>query len=588
MFWSPGRRLSYPRGMSDVTASELPLPQTKHRTEPDHETKGWPRGVPYIIGNEGCERFSFYGMKAILYVYLTYLLQEAGMVQSLAEKQATSVVHTFVAGVYALPLVGAIIADRLLGKYNTIIWLSLVYCAGHACLAAFEGDFNGFALGLILISVGSGGIKPCVSAHVGDQFGRGNWHRLKAVYGAFYFIINFGSMFSTLLIPWVKETLGWSVAFAIPGVLMAIATVFFWMGRNVFVHVPASPGGKLGLIDACVGVLLFLAVAFPMFGASVSPAYAGLGLGLEAAISAALIIAGLLLFSWRQKLERDDGFLAVMIHSLHSTLRRVLGGPMEAPTGDSSNQASDTDRASLHPQDARLLDHWLWGPAARHFGPEAASGPVAVLRICSVFAMVSVFWALFDQYASSWVEQARAMDRTFSILGWEFSILPSQVSAINPLLVMLLVPSMARWGYPMLEQILKIEMTPLTRMTIGMFVAAASFVVVALLQHRLDDGHSVHVAWQFLAFLIITVAEVMVSVTGLEFAYTQAPKRMKSLIMGLWLFTVALGNKLVALLAQFQGLPWAAFFWTFAGLMAVAAILFGIRARYYPYRSYTQ
>ena len=125
-------------------------------------------------------------------------------------------------------------------------------------------------------------------------------------------------------------------------------------------------------------------------------------------------------------------------------------------------------------------------------------------------------------------------------------------------------------------------------MTIGMFVASLSFVVVALLQQRLDAGQSVHVVWQVLAFFIITLAEVMVSVTGLEFSYTQAPKRMKSLIMGFWLFTVALGNKLVAILAGFQGMPWVTFFWTFAGLMAGAAVIFGIRARFYQYKTYTQ
>src|SRR5690606_16412826 len=150
-----------------------------HRVEPDHATTGWPPGLGYIIGNEGCERFSYYGMKAILYVYLTYLLSEAGLQKALVEREATAVIHTFFAGVYAAPLLGAFVADRLLGKYQTIIWLSLAYCAGHGCLALFEGDFTGVAVGLGLIALGAGGIKPCVSAHVGDQFGKGNWRRLQ-------------------------------------------------------------------------------------------------------------------------------------------------------------------------------------------------------------------------------------------------------------------------------------------------------------------------------------------------------------------------------------------------------------------------
>src|SRR4051812_3401760 len=117
------------------------------RTAPDQNATGWPAGIPYIIGNEGCERFGYYGMKAILFVYISHLLVATGVAGQLAEKQATDVVHTFNAGVYALPMIGALIADRFLGKYTTIIWLSLVYCAGHACLAFFDGDLAGSVAG---------------------------------------------------------------------------------------------------------------------------------------------------------------------------------------------------------------------------------------------------------------------------------------------------------------------------------------------------------------------------------------------------------------------------------------------------------
>ena len=160
------------------------------QTEPDHEITGYPPGVPYIIGNEGCERFSFYGMKTILQVHLTTLFVAAGAANMvMAEEEAQKVVHLFIAAVYTFPMIGAIIADRLLGKYHTIIWLSLVYCAGHAVLAVAENSLTGMYIGLGLIAIGAGGIKPCVSAHVGDQFGRGNWHLITKIFQAFYFII---------------------------------------------------------------------------------------------------------------------------------------------------------------------------------------------------------------------------------------------------------------------------------------------------------------------------------------------------------------------------------------------------------------
>ncbi|MEM6732273.1 MAG: MFS transporter, partial [Myxococcota bacterium] len=157
-----------------------------HRTAPDHNEKGWPGGVPYIIGNEGCERFSYYGMRAILTLYLAFLFQETGMVAEAANAKATSVYHYFAAGVYFVPILGAIIADRLLGKYRTILWLSMVYTLGHLVLSLGEGSVTGTYAGLVLIALGSGGIKPCVSAHVGDQFGKGNWHLLSVMYQAFY------------------------------------------------------------------------------------------------------------------------------------------------------------------------------------------------------------------------------------------------------------------------------------------------------------------------------------------------------------------------------------------------------------------
>ena len=543
------------------------------RTSPDHHETGWPRGVPYIIGNEGCERFSFYGMKAILFVYLTQMLTSQGFVSMVAERQATDVVHTFNAAVYALPMVGALIADRLWGKYPTILWLSLAYCAGHACLAFFEDDFSGFVGGLVLIAVGAGGIKPCVSAHVGDQFGRSNFNRVERVYQAFYFIINFGSMFSTLLIPYIKQRWGFGYAFALPGVLMAIATVWFWMGRSVFVHVPGRPGGKLGMIDVLCGMCLFMVIAAPMFGSGLVPSYAALPWFGKLAVSVSFLLLALVIFRARQKLEPDDGFLAVLLYSLRTTL-----------TG---REQPSLVRENIRESEVTTLSPF-WRPALRRFGREAAEGPPAVLRIITVFAMVSVFWALFDQHSSSWIAQARDMDRHFSLLGFSFDVLPEQIQAANPALVMLLVPLTGGLLYPGIERFLRFRMTPLRRMTLGMFIAASSFVIVALAQQRIDAGERVHVGYQLLAFLVLTLAEVMVSITGLEFAYTQAPRRMKSLIMGFWMLAVSLGNILVALLARFQDLPRAQFFWTFAGLMLLAATLFGVRAAFYRYQTYTQ
>ncbi|WP_139115961.1 MFS transporter, partial [Xanthomonas translucens] len=184
-----------------------------------------PRQIPYIIGNEACERFSFYGMRNILVQFLitSLLLQEATAPGR--EAEAKHILHSFMVGVYFFPLLGGWLADRFFGKYTTILWFSLIYCAGHACLALFEGSREGFFVGLGLIALGAGGIKPLVASFMGDQFDQSNKHLAKLVFDAFYWIINFGSLFASLLIPLALKNLGPAWAFGIPGLLMFVATL---------------------------------------------------------------------------------------------------------------------------------------------------------------------------------------------------------------------------------------------------------------------------------------------------------------------------------------------------------------------------
>jgi len=200
-----------------------------------------PRGIPYIIGNEVAERFSYYGMKGILTIFMTkYLLDSSGNAAPMSETDASLWVYLFGAANYILPLLGSILSDIWWGKYRTIIVLSIVYCLGHLALAINETQ-TGLAIGLALIAMGSGGIKPCVSAHVGDQFNESNKSLLDKIYFYFYFAINFGSFISGLLIPVLLDRFGPHVAFGLPGIFMFLATVVFWMGRKKFISI--KPAG---------------------------------------------------------------------------------------------------------------------------------------------------------------------------------------------------------------------------------------------------------------------------------------------------------------------------------------------------------
>jgi len=613
----------------------------------------FPAGIPYIVGNEGAERFSFYGMRQILYIYLTGLFVQFAAENTLTVEQiasskvhATQVTHLFMAGVYLFPMIGAILADRLFGKFKVIFWVSLIYCAGHAVLAiggraGSDGNFGlaemAMFAGLTLIALGSGGIKPCVSANVGDQFTAENSHLVTRIYQIFYFIINFGSFFASMLTPWLYKNYGAEVAFGIPGILMGLATIVFWLGRRKFVRVPPKPGGLLGLTDfisssllaspLLVVVAVGAGVAEEVVNAAMSDVSGAVAHALSeiakgywphALLSLAAFGLGIFLFTRRQRRQEDSGFLSILLYTWRHRSERQPG----------------EDR---------------WAPARRHFGEEPAEGPPAVLRIIIVFSMVSIFWALFDQHSSTWVEQARSMKLTFEAPHWLFqwfalpatitgslfgllwlikwvsnsplsrrtslvfaaflllwgaaaavaqiakggtmviTLLPAQISAMNPLFVMIVIPLLNVLVYVPMERRGK-AIPPLKRMTYGMFLSALAFATVAILQGRIEAAPvgSIHVFWQIIPYFLITIAEVLVSVTGLEFAYTQAPRAMKSTIMGFWLLCVTFGNILVAFLAPLQRLSLSTFFWTFTGIMIVAALGFLILASRYRGKSYLQ
>lgn len=550
-----------------------------YRASPDHENTGWPPGIAFIVGNEMCERFSYYGMRAILTVHLVSLYVLTGQTEEMAKAEATSAYHLFAGAVYAVPMLGAILADRFWGKYRTILWLSLMYCIGHGALAVADiptdpqTRLNLVYIGLGCIAIGAGGIKPCVSANVGDQFGRGNWFRVRTIYQIFYFSINFGSFFATLLIPFIRgdgtELWRTSLAFGIPGILMGIATLFFWMGRARFVHVPPKPGGRLGKLDTLAGSVMFLAIGHLY----ITPA--DWGTGVRILISVFFLLAGLGVFFYRQRLEQDDGFLAIVIYNLWA---KISG------QGNSADSAVAPEASTDSPLVQSAFWSKFWAPAISRFGLEATEGPHAVFKVCTIFIFIPVFWAIFDQHGSTWILQAQSMDCTI----WGIEVLPEQVSAANPLMVMALIPIMN--GIYRLCDKLGFEATPLRRMVAGLFMAGASFAVAALIQEAIDEQGAgvVSIWWQVLAYLILTTSEVLLSITALEFAYTQAPKRMKSVVMGLFLLTVTLGNAFVSLMAGAKSLSQANFFWFFAAVACIVGVLMGIRAYFYQQRDFTQ
>ncbi|WP_338589407.1 POT family MFS transporter [Shewanella khirikhana] len=495
----------------------------------------WPRQIPFIIASEACERFSFYGMRNILTPFLMTALL-LSVPEHLRAGEAKDVFHSFVIGVYFFPLLGGWIADRFFGKYHTILWLSLLYCVGHAFLAIFEDSKTGFYSGLFLIALGSGGIKPLVSSFMGDQFDQSNKSLAQKAFDMFYFTINFGSFFASLTMPLLLKYFGPAVAFGIPGVLMFIATVFFWAGRHRYVHMAPQEKDPNGFLPVVKTALL-----------SPGGSRSGLVLALMGTVLALVAL----------------GFMPTLglVTSLCLALVLLMGFVGAG--------------ASMQLERAR----------ARH-GDDAVEGVRSVMRILVLFALVTPFWSLFDQKASTWILQANEMTKP----EW---FEPAMMQALNPLLVMILIPFNNFVLYPMLER-MGFRLTALGKMASGIAFSGLSWVVIGSIQLMMDGGSAVSIVWQVLPYALLTFGEVLVSATGLEFAYSQAPKSMKGTIMSFWTLSVTVGNLWVLLAnasVKGQGMTdWIAttglsvtafqmFF--FAGFALVAAAIFALYAKSY-------
>jgi POT family proton-dependent oligopeptide transporter len=166
-----------------------------------------------------------------------------------------------------------------------------------------------------------------------------------------------------------------------------------------------------------------------------------------------------------------------------------------------------------------------------------------------------------------------------------FELLPAQIQAANPLLVMLLIPLFSYRVYPAIDRYF--PLTPLRKIATGLFVTAAAFAIPTLVQLAIDNGGRPFIGWQLLAYVVLTAGEVMVSITCLEFSYTQAPRTMKSFVMAFFMLSISVGNLFTSAVNFFiqnpdgsSRLAGADYFLFFTALMLVTAMLFTWVARF--------
>jgi POT family proton-dependent oligopeptide transporter len=446
-----------------------------------------PAGIPFIIGNELAERFCYYGINSVLSVYMVHHLH-------FGEAQATVWQSLFKFGAYFFPFFAAILADVFWGKFKTIMFLALFYCAGCAAIALSNSP-TGLAAGLFLTAFGTG-IKSCVSTNVGDQFTTKNQHLIAKAFSYFYFSINLGSSISIYMCPIWLEQYGPKVAFGVPAISMLVATIVFWAGRARFTVIPPAMKERQNR-----GALAFALCFTPVLALTMWTYYAA----HSTAVAVLVLLAQMALVIWL---------------CLKTGVRKLL--PVE-------------------------LVAWL----EQSFTGDSLK---LVLKLGAIYyTFIAIFWSLWEQSnGQTWTLQATSdlMDKhLFSFLAGvpvlgalsSYEILPAQLTVVNGLFILAMIPVFTFGVFPLWQRFFRI--TALRKICVGLFVIGASFGIIGWIENGIMHGKSVSAWWQILAYGVLSASEVLISITALEFAYSQAPLKMKSFMMAaLYLFSVSVGQ----------------------------------------------
>ena len=666
--------------MSIDSSDNAPI-EGEYLTTPPNTDK-MPGGIPYIVGNEAAERFSYYGMRGILTIFMVaHLKNSAGAPDHMSDEDAKAVFHLFSAAAYFFPILGSLISDILWGKYRTILFLSIGYCIGHACIAMGDVGFgmaimeprNWLFLGLMFIAIGAGGIKPCVSAHVGDQFGTENHHLLSKTFSWFYFAINVGAAASNLLTPYLLEKQGPWVAFGLPGILMALATFVFWLGRKKFVHIPAagierfkeeslSSDGLKALRNLIPLFLLFVPMFWSIFDQSGSAWVLQAArmdrvfLGVEwfesqvQFINPVLILIMIPLFAYvvyplaGKVFEvtplRKIGtglFLASAVFALSAWIElQIEGGSILEITsqadrqhwkvdhlidGDLENTSwvstidpkfhgnhsatseremeSETDGALL-PQEItfQLRESKSWTLDGVRIHPatnlgefllsQRDAGDVKAGRRMAAVAVdtchpktIRISVADTPNPRRGWKQVAElSMNRSVEPQTVEFPTIEAKYVKLQVV---------ENWGGPL------VGLGEVEIIAAGKMPAEDSDERAKTWPNVGAMGYRPNIYWQFIAYVLLTAAEVMVSIVCLEFAYTQAPKAMKSFIMGIYFLGISLGNIFTSAVNYFiqnedgtSKLAGASYYWFFTIMMFVISVFYLVWSQFYRGQTYIQ
>lgn len=470
----------------------LPLPCNQQITSKNSTTRKYPWKVLFIAGNEFCERFSFYGFRTILLLYFKIVL-------GFSDSNSTVLFHIFTSLCYLTPIFGAILADSYLGKFNTILYLSIVYLFGEVILTLSSVFWNYGAIaitatffGLFMISIGTGGIKPCVCALGGDQFLDNEQRWRQSFFSIFYFAINSGSLISMFLTPILRSDFKcfgradcYPLGFGVPCALMFVAIIVFLLAKNKYNLVPLPKQNVIVAFCKCT----WLASKRKLFGNYnyLPPSTPINKVTNHHNVSTVSILEQESASSLSSSMNSGEDVLisANSLNKLNDKQQYDLDHINNKAVGLNDIKRKEKDKISYSYSNNKKLtnNHWLYLTSDR-FDSATIEDFRAILNILLILVPFPIYFCLYNQQSSLWTLQANRMDGRVFDTGYVLE--PDQISVMNPILVLILLPLFEIIIYPSLSKN-GLLTKPIQRMTFGGMLASLAFITSGLIELQIQQ-----------------------------------------------------------------------------------------------------
>ncbi len=496
-----------------------------------------PKALPFLFLTEMWERFGFYLMLGIFFLYMTDT-QRGGM--ALDKKEASDIFGTFIALVYLTPFIGGLLADRVLG-YKVSITIGGILIGIGYCGLALPGH-TAFIASLFTIIIGNGFFKPNISTLLGNVYNKPEYKSLKdSGYNIFYMGINIGAFICNFFAAYLRNTFSWGYAFMAAGIGMFLGVIIFWFGKKHYEG--ADVRKKVQAEDMSLAKI---------FGIVLLPALIAGYIGW--------ILPGNIFGS-----DSTDAFIfgALPVAGFYvSLLLRASEGDRKPIAGLLSVFAVAIIFWAIFKQNGTALTTWAESYTDREI-PAALVKPAKNLGIVQEVAYVKDSVVLTD-------EQFRVQRRTDNSAikvfdyplyyknlpvakipqeGEKVSLVSTELfQSVNPFWVVLLTPVVV-WMWSFLKRRKKEPSTPM-KIFFGLFITALSTLVMVAATFACNNGmEKSSMAWLFSAYAVITVGELCLSPMALSLVSKLSPPRITALMMGGWFLSVSIGNKLSGVLA---------------------------------------